>query len=126
LIEESALNNNSIVMRIVYKDVAILLPGDLEIEGEESILGSNLSLKSQILKAGHHGSKTASSKAFLRAIEPEIAIISCGRKNRFRHPHQEALERIRNEGAKIFRTDLDGAIVIKTNGKKYKIETAGR
>jgi len=122
LIEESALNNNSIVMRIVYKDIAILLTGDLEIQGEEEVLSSGMELQSQIIKVGHHGSKTASGSALLKAVKPEIAVISCGRRNRFKHPHKEALERIKECGARIYRTDQHGAITIKTDGKKYIVK----
>lgn len=117
-IEESALNNNSIVLRLVYKDFSMLLCGDLEIEGEEDLIKCGIELKSRIIKVGHHGSKTASSKSFLRAVSPELAVISCGKKNKFGHPHKAALKKLQDQRIRILRTDKNGAVTIKTNGKK--------
>lgn len=105
------LNNSSIVVRVLYNERAILLSGDLEIEGEEKIVSSKAVLKSDIFKAGHHGSKTASTAEFLKKIRPEVVVIQCGENNAFKHPHTETLERLRDaEVNQIYRNDLDGTV----------------
>jgi competence protein ComEC len=84
--------------------------GDLDQEGEERIIRKYPSLKIDVLKAGHHGSKTSSSFTFIEQVEPKISLISVGERNRFGHPHQEVIERLREAKIKIYRTDLQGAI----------------
>lgn len=113
-------NNNSVVLRLVYQDVSFLLPGDLEREGEEVLLNSGAPLRSTVLKVAHHGSETGTSPAFLAAVEPKLAIISVGRDNPFGHPSRLTLSRLRRAGAEIMRTDLDGAITVKTNGEWWE------
>lgn len=76
------------------------------------------------LKVGHHGSNGSSSEAFLAGISPRIALISCGRNNRYGHPGQESMERIRQEGAEIFRTDILGAVAVRV-GKKGSLRVEG-
>ncbi len=102
------INNSSLVVQISYEDMEVLITGDLEVEGEREIL--NLE-DVDILQAGHHGSKTASSLEFLAKISPEIAVISCGEDNKFGHPHMEALENLEMAGVReIYRIDLEGVI----------------
>ncbi len=120
----SDLNNNSVAIRLIYNKVKILLAGDIEKEGEGRILEFFPDLRADVLKAGHHGSKTSSSSEFLEGVKPKIAIISVGKRNNFFHPHPSTLERLRNHGIKIYRTDLNGAVMVKTDGEKYLIETA--
>lgn len=128
-IEESALNNNSVVIRLVFGKVAIMLTGDMEREGEQRVLGSLDSardklgtvLKSQVLKAGHHGSRTSSSMEFLEAVQPEAALISVGAKNKFRHPHPSTMKKFEELGIKVYRTDLNGDIAVSTDGERYTI-----
>ncbi|KAF0134658.1 MAG: competence protein ComEC [Candidatus Saganbacteria bacterium] len=122
LIEKSALNNNSVVIRLSYKKFSILLAGDAEREGEERILkAKGYNIKATILKAGHHGSKTSSSSDFIKSIK--IALISVGEKNRFSHPHPSTIKRLNDLGIKYYRTDLNGNILVKTDGNNYIIET---
>ena len=120
-IEESALNNNSVVIRLVYGQIAIMLTGDTEKEGERRILGLGAVLKSQVLKAGHHGSRTSSSLEFLEAVKPEVALISVGIKNKFHHPHPSTLKKFTELGVKVYRTDLSGNIVVSTDSERYSI-----
>lgn len=122
---ESYLNDNSVILKVVYRDFSMILTGDAEHEGEKAALeyaaAVRMDLKSDVLKAGHHGSATASTKEFLQAVKPAYAVISCGKRNKFRHPHQAALDNLSEIGAKIYRTDINGAIIIKSDGIKYKI-----
>ena len=102
-----------------------MFTGDNEIEGEAEVLSrfSGASLAGQILKVGHHGSVTATGADFLEAVKPQAAIISCGQRNKFRHPHKATLGKLTGVGCKIFRTDLSGAVTIKTDGQTYSIVT---
>ena len=105
-----------VVGRLVYASSSILFMGDAEKTLEHQLLWGKsdfLILKSDILKAGHHGSKTSTSEDFLQAVSPQFAIISSGRKNRYGHPHQEVIDRLNSLGIKIFRTDLDGTITLE-------------
>lgn len=87
--------------------------GDLDQEGEERVIKKFPQLEIDVLKVGHHGSKTSSSEMFLQQVKPRIAFISAGEKNRFGHPHQEVLERLNKLNTQIFRTDLQGAITYR-------------
>ncbi|MBI5700109.1 DNA internalization-related competence protein ComEC/Rec2 [Candidatus Saganbacteria bacterium] len=120
-IEESALNNNSVVIRLVFGKIAIMLTGDMEKEGEQRVLAMGYELRSQILKAGHHGSRTSSSLEFLEAVQPEAALISVGVKNSYHHPHPSTLKKFEEMGIRVYRTDLDGNLSVSTDGEKYII-----
>jgi competence protein ComEC len=111
-------NANSVVARLDYGDFSMLLPGDAEDQTEHQMLTKDLSLKSRILKVAHHGSKYATSQDFLDRVKPEVAIVSCGEWNRYGHPSQLVLDRLKSMNAKIFRTDLQGEITITTRGKE--------
>lgn len=105
------VNNSSIAIKLNYKDKKILLVGDLEKEIEKELVAANLDLSAQILKAGHHGSKTASTPEFLKRVAPEIVVIQLGKNNSYGHPHEEALENMKQSGVKsILRTDIEGQI----------------
>jgi len=108
-----SINNSSIVARLVYKDIVILLTGDLE--REEKLVGNNF-LKADILKVGHHGAENANSQKFIKAVSPKFAIISAGRDNRFGHPSQATLDRLNGVSAQILRTDLLGDVLLATDG----------
>lgn len=117
-------NANSVVARLDYGDFSMLLTGDAEAETEERLMKAGANLKAKVLKVGHHGSRYASSEEFLRAGGFESALISNGEDNRYGHPSQDALERFRALGIKIYRTDLQGEITITTRGQGYQIQTA--
>jgi len=105
------VNNTSIVLKISYLDHSILLTGDLEKEGEKIILQSGTNINADILKVGHHGSKTSSTPAFLNAITPTTAIIQSGASNSFGHPHKETLDNLENANVfNILRNDQIGDI----------------
>lgn len=103
-------NNDSLVLYGQLLNKTFLFTGDLEKEGEEDLLVTYPRLDIQVLKAGHHGSKGSSSPEFLRHIQPEVALISAGQNNRYKHPHKETLERFKDQGIKVYRTDQEGAI----------------
>jgi competence protein ComEC len=109
-------NANSIVMRLDYGRFSMMLAGDAEEQTEHRLLTKELDLEARVLKVGHHGSKYASSDGFLKRVKPEIAIVSCGAWNRYGHPSQAVLDRLRAANVKLYRTDLHGEIFITTNG----------
>jgi competence protein ComEC len=119
-------NANSIVMRLDYGDFSMLLSGDAEEQTEHRMLTKDLNLGVKILKVGHHGSKYASSQDFVSRVKPEVAIISCGEWNRYGHPSQVVLDRLRAANVKLYRTDLQGEITITTKGKEndFVVKTA--
>lgn len=119
-------NANSVVARLDYGDFSMLLPGDAEEQTEHRMLTRDISLKAKIVKVAHHGSKYATSQDLIDRVKPEVAIISCGEWNRYGHPAQLVLERLRAANVKLYRTDLQGEITITTRGKEgdYVIKTA--
>ena len=119
--EQGSLNNASIVAHVFLDEVSLLLTGDLEWEGEQEVLSNHNNISSTILKVGHHGSNTSSTTAFLQAVNPEVSVIMCGAGNDYGHPHQQALRRLQIQGADIYRTDLNGHIVVKSDGKEYTV-----
>jgi competence protein ComEC len=116
-------NANSIVARLDYGSFSMMLAGDAEEQTEHRLLTKELDLRSRVLKIGHHGSKYASSANFLNRVQPEVAIVSCGAWNRYGHPSQAVLDRLRaaNPNVKLYRTDLQGEITITTRGKDNEI-----
>ena len=110
------LNNSSVVIKLIYQNVSIMMPGDLEIE--ESLVAKNFDLSAAILKAGHHGSANANGWEFLKAVNPDYAVISAGIDNKFGHPHQLTLERLKDLEIEILRTDWQGDIYFVSDGQK--------
>jgi len=122
-------NANSIVLRLDYGDFSMLFMGDAESQTEERMLSKDLDLKAKVIKIGHHGSKYATSENFMKRVQPEAAIISDGAWNRYGHPAQSVLDRLKAANVKAWRTDLQGEITIITKGKGdagklYEIKTA--
>ena len=116
-------NEVSIVIKSVYGETSVMLTGDAEVESEEDIvkIWSAESLKCDILKVGHHGSTSSTTDDFLAAVDPDIAVISCGEGNTYGHPHKETLDKLNVKGVKIYRTDLLGNIVFKTDGESFTL-----
>jgi len=117
------MNANSIYLRFDYAGVSALFTGDGERYEEETMLGRGLLSDIDILKVGHHGSREASSYNFLRTTMPEYAVISTGVGNSYGHPHDEAVSRLEDCGATIYRTDEMGGVVFSTNGESIKVNT---
>ncbi|HEY8077007.1 MAG TPA: DNA internalization-related competence protein ComEC/Rec2, partial [Labilithrix sp.] len=116
-------NDNSYVVRVRYGDRAILFAGDAERHEEATLLASRDALRADVLKVGHHGSRTSSTPAFLEAVAPRVAVISCGVRNRFGHPHASTLVALAAAGARVYRTDRDGAVVVTTDGRSLDVAT---
>ena len=115
-------NNESVVGRLVFGDFSMMLTGDAEKKEEEAILAvDSANVKSTILKSGHHGSKTSSSADFLRAVQPEAALISCGVNNDYGHPHKETMKKYHALNIPIYVTAENGTITVTSDGKSYKI-----
>jgi competence protein ComEC len=116
-------NNDSLVLRLKYGERSMMLPGDAEKQAENSILSDNSEeeLRADVLKVGHHGSKNSTMTGFLATVHPLVAVISAGEDNPYGHPNAELLERLKNAGVRILRTDRDGAVHVMTDGKQLEI-----
>lgn len=122
--KKADVNENSIVMKITYGDISYLLTGDAEEKAEEYILSTGADIDVEILKAGHHGSASSSTMDFLYKVTPDVIAISVGDGNEYGHPHIEPLENFAKftTAEKIFRTDIDGDIVVTTDGTEYSVQ----
>jgi hypothetical protein len=116
------LNQNSVALKVTDGKVSFLLMGDAGIEAENDIMKAGYDVNADVLKVGHHGSRTASGASFISAVSPSISIIEVGAGNDYGHPHTETLERLQKV-SKVYRTDLDGTITITTNGSTYTVTT---
>lgn len=111
-------NNASIALLLKNGSNSFLFSGDAEEEAEADILKNGISLSADVYQVGHHGSKTSSSQAFIEAIKPTWAVISCAEGNSYGHPHAQTLNTLRSMGIKVFRTDEQGSIVATSDGKE--------
>jgi competence protein ComEC len=116
-------NDDSIVLELEWRDVSVVLAGDIGREVEAAIARDFTPSPLRILKVPHHGSLTSSSPEFLRALAPRVAVVSVGRGNTFGHPAPAVLRRYQDIGAEIFRTDRDGAVSIDSDGTSLEIHT---
>ncbi len=116
-IDKENENNNSLLMKLKYGGNSFLFTGDLEADAEAA-LPSDIDIRADVLKVGHHGSDTSTSQAFLDRVSPGIAVIGVGTKNKYGHPKQEVIKRLERNMAHIYRTDIDGTITlnVKKNG----------
>lgn len=113
-------NDSSAVVKLTHGNTKFLFTGDAEKTSEKDILNSNEDLSSNVLKVGHHGSHSSSSKEFLDKINPKIAIISCGKNNDYGHPHKETMKELNKRNIEVYRTDIDGNIVLTSDGENIK------
>jgi competence protein ComEC len=111
------VNNSSIVFRLIYGREKFIFMGDLEMDGEAKLLASGEDIRAEVLKVGHHGSRTATSFALLDAAKPLAAVIMCSAGNKYLHPHPETMTALKKIVVKIYRSDLDGRVEFKTDGK---------
>ncbi len=126
IISDNAINNNSLVCKLIYKNFSMLFTGDIEEIAEKVILSKYVNkqevLNADILKVAHHGSKTSSIKEFINAVNPKYSVIGVGKDNKFGHPSEKTLETLNDKNVKIYRTDISGEIMIIIDGNKVRIE----
>lgn len=120
------LNNYSVVLRLTYGEDSFLFTGDAEEASEEEMLSLDWPLTATVLKCGHHGSETSTSPAFLDAVSPQYAVISCGVDNDYGHPDAVTLEKLEAAGAEVFRTDRQGSILASTDGSGVTMTALGK
>ena len=118
--DKSDLNNTSIVLKLYYGNTSYLFTGDATSEVEKKII--NKDIKSDVLKVGHHGSQYSSSANFISEVHPKYSIISVGKNNDYNHPRDVVLKKLEKVSSSIYRTDNDGTILVKSDGKGIEIE----
>ena len=118
----SDLNSNSVVARVTHGELCFLFTGDAEDPTERALLAQGID-SCEVLKVAHHGSSHSSSSTWLRAIQPEIALISAGANNRYGHPDEETLARLTSAGASVYRTDQHGSIQLRSDGEQIEVLT---
>ncbi len=123
LSDHTETNEQSIVCRVRFGDTRFLLMGDAGKEVEEELLQSGVDLRGDVLKVGHHGSRSSSSEDFVAAVAPTVAIISCGLDNRYNHPHEETLDTLQKAACEIYRSDFHGDIMVVSDGKTVTVTT---
>jgi competence protein ComEC len=116
-------NDDSLVLELRWRDVSVVLTGDIGKVAERDVARATPPARLRILKIPHHGSLTSSTPALLAALRPQIAVVSAGRANHFGHPVPEVLDRYRAIGAEVFRTDQDGAVMVETDGRSIDVRT---
>lgn len=117
------LNSYSAVVRLQIGECSFLFMGDAEADAEADILAQKSTVKSDVLKAGHHGSSTSTSGAFLKAVSPRTVILSCGKDNSYGHPHRETLDMLAAGNISVYRTDQDATIAAFCDGKSIRFQT---
>ena len=115
--ETGDYNNMSIVFKLEYGKTAFLFTGDMEKDSEALVLEKGFDIRADVLKVAHHGSTSSTTPAFLEAVSPRLAVISCGKNNDYGHPHKEILEQLTDAGVEYRRTDLSGTVTVYSDGK---------
>ena len=119
-VSKSHINDASIVFKLIYGETLFLFTGDMESNGEASLLHFDSQLDADVLKVGHHGSKTSSTDPFIKLVSHELTVVPVEYKNKFQHPSEAVLERIKQHTDRIHRTDQSGALRLRSNGKYIK------
>ena len=117
---EEDINSTSIVSKLIYGDNSFLFTGDTTWEVEDLLL--KMDIECDVYKASHHGSNDGANYEFLKKLKSKIAVISCGKDNEHGHPHEKVLDKLKTLGMEIYRTDLDGTIIVKSNGTDINVE----
>ena len=118
------LNAWSAVLKVTYKNTSYLFSGDAERKSETDMVNSGAKLKADVYKVGHHGSDTSTSAEFLKAIHPTYAVISVGKDNKYNHPKDVIMKRLKKANVKVFRTDKEGTVISISDGKSITFEKA--
>jgi len=117
-------NNDSIVARLQWGDTSFIFEGDAEALSEREILDKGFDVSADVIKIGHHGSVSSSSDAYLDAVNPRMAVISCAQGNVYGHPHKETLAKLKKRGIAVYRTDTMGTITMQSDGTNISVEMA--
>lgn len=118
----SDANNNSVVLKVTYQNVRILLTGDMEEPQRRRLFEENADLEAEVYKVAHHGSYNGTDAALLERVKPQVALISCAPGNDYGHPHRETLQALASAGAAIYRTDLQGTITLTSDGQTWRVQ----
>lgn len=121
--EYDDLNEYSLVAKLTVGEKSFLFTGDSSEQAEADMIEAGEDLKADVLKIGHHGSSTATTEAFLQAVNPQVAVISCGKDNSYGHPHEETMQRLQEKAMTIYRTDEDGTILATCDGTSIEWQT---
>lgn len=121
--EFNSTNNMSVVCRIDFGEFRFLFMGDAENEAENALMKNNADVKADFIKIGHHGSSSSSQPAFIKAVSPSYAVISCGVGNRYKHPHSETLSLLKSREIDYYRTDINGTVTVLCDKKRIAIKT---
>lgn len=119
------LNDGSIVLRVTFGEVRFLFTGDAEAGAEAAMLGRGHDLAADVLHVGHHGSAASTTEPFLAAVSPRIAVYSAGAGNQYGHPSPEVLQRLADHGVEVYGTDVNGTVVVTTDGRSITVDTTG-
>ena len=122
-LETRDANSESVVVLLRHNDVSMLFTGDAETDNEAEMVSGNRLIPVDVLKVGHHGSKTSTTEAFLSVVHPQVALISVGAGNRYGHPHQVTLSRLERHGIPYYRTDQHGDVTITSDGHSFQVTT---
>ena len=122
---KSNLNNISLVLKMTFKDRTFIFTGDAEVEAQGELLKRGEELKADVLKMPHHGSRTLLPE-LVEQVKPEVAVIPVGAHNTFGHPAPSTLDLLDRTGATVYRTDLDGAVIVETDGHRLQVRTGAR
>lgn len=117
------INEESISMKLTYGDIRFVFTGDAGVKEEQEMIGNGTDLQAELLHLGHHGSSTSTGGAFLDAVSPEVAVYSAGADNPYGHPHAEVLAAVENAGAEVYGTDVNGTIIVESDGRSYRVMT---
>ena len=123
LSEHTETNEQSIVCRIVFGAHRFLMMGDAGKEVEQELLENGVDLRADVIKIGHHGSRSSSTKRFIQAVSPRYALITCGLGNSYNHPHSETLSTLRSQSVEVYRSDQHGEITLVSDGQTLTVET---
>lgn len=118
------LNDFSVIFKLTYKLVSFLFTGDAEKKAEKDILKSGTDISARVLKAGHHGSSTSTNQDFLDAVNPAVSVIQCGVDNPYKHPSVKTVERLENMDIDIYRNDIDGTVIIYSDGLDINVSAS--
>lgn len=119
------INNYSAVVKLTYKNTSFLFTGDAESVSEQEMISKGYDLKADVLKVGHHGSATSTTAQFLKKVSPDYVVISVGKDNRYGHPDNLVLNRLKTFGVEIFRTDEYGTVIATSDGETIKFDKKG-